>query len=90
MTWKDEAAVIEAANDTRMGLGASVWSNDLDQARRIGDQIESGMVWINTHQELSALAPFGGHKESGIGYEGGLGGLKSYCNAQTLVIQKTM
>ncbi|WEW54810.1 hypothetical protein PRK78_000235 [Emydomyces testavorans] len=88
LTWTDEAAVIEAANNTKTGLGASVWSNDLEQARRIGDQIESGMVWINTHQESSFLAPFGGHKESGIGYEGGVGGLKSYCNAQTIIIKK--
>ncbi|OJD18382.1 hypothetical protein ACJ73_08724 [Blastomyces percursus] len=87
--WKDEEAVIEAANDTKMGLGSTVWSNDLVQARRIGEQIEAGMVWINTHMEASPGAPFGGHKESGIGYEGGLGGLKSYCNAQSMYIKKT-
>lgn len=86
--WKDEAAVIEAANNTKMGLGSSVWSNDLVQARRIGEQIEAGSVWINTHQEVSPGAPFGGHKESGIGYEGGVGGLKSYCNAQALYVKK--
>ncbi|PGH06211.1 hypothetical protein AJ79_06599 [Helicocarpus griseus UAMH5409] len=86
--WNDEAAVVEAANNTKMGLGSSVWSNDLAQARRIGDQIEAGMVWINTHQDVAPAAPFGGHKESGIGYEGGVGGLKSFCNAQTLCIKK--
>ncbi|KKZ67204.1 NAD-dependent aldehyde dehydrogenase [[Emmonsia] crescens] len=86
--WKDEAAVIAAANNTKMGLGSSVWSNDLVQARRIGEQIEAGSVWINTHQEVSPGAPFGGHKESGIGYEGGVGGLKSYCNAQSLYVNK--
>ncbi|EEH34343.1 betaine aldehyde dehydrogenase [Paracoccidioides lutzii Pb01] len=86
--WNDEAAVIEAANNTKMGLGSSVWSNDLTQARRIGDQIEAGSVWINTHQEMSPFAPFGGHKESGIGYEGGIGGLKSFCNAQAIYIKK--
>ncbi|KAI1915395.1 hypothetical protein LOZ61_001588 [Ophidiomyces ophidiicola] len=88
VSWKNEAAVIKSANDTKMGLGASVWSNDPKQARRIADQLESGLVWINTHEESSFLAPFGGHKESGIGYEGGIGGLKSYCNAQTLVVRK--
>ncbi|KAG5300614.1 aldehyde dehydrogenase [Histoplasma ohiense] len=86
--WKDEAAVIEAANNTKMGLGSSVWSNDLDQARRIGKQLEAGNVWINAHQEVSPSVPFGGHKESGIGFEGGLDGLKSYCNAQAFYIKK--
>ncbi|KAK2784917.1 hypothetical protein FQN53_008103 [Emmonsiellopsis sp. PD_33] len=90
ISWSDENAVIEAANNTKMGLGASVWSSDLAQAQRIGDQLEAGLVWINTHAESSPLAPFGGHKESGIGYEGGIGGLKSYCNAQTLIIKKKL
>ncbi|KAK2794239.1 hypothetical protein FQN50_009933 [Emmonsiellopsis sp. PD_5] len=90
VSWSDENAVIEAANNTKMGLGASVWSSDLAQAQRIGDQLEAGLVWINTHAEASQLAPFGGHKESGIGYEGGIGGLKSYCNAQTLLIKKKL
>lgn len=65
-----------------------MWSKDLEKARRIADQIEAGSVWINCHQENSLLAPFGGHKESGIGYEGGLGGLKSYCNAQAIYVKK--
>lgn len=86
--WKDEAAVIEAANNTKMVLGSSVWSNDLDQARRIGKQLEASNVWINAHQEVSPIVPFGGHKESGIGFEGGLDGLKSYCNAQAFYIKK--
>ncbi|EFW20871.1 hypothetical protein D8B26_002830 [Coccidioides posadasii str. Silveira] len=90
LTWNNEASVIEAANNTKWGLGASVWSNDLEQARRIGDQIESGTVWINTHQDSCFLAPFGGHKESGIGFEGGVGGLKSYCNAQTIIVKKKL
>lgn len=88
MPWKDEDAVIQEANNTKWGLGASVWSSDLDQARRIGGQIEAGNVWINTHHESNPLAAFGGHKESGIGFEGGIGGLKSYCNAQSIYVKK--
>lgn len=88
VTWKDENTVIEQANNTKWGLGGSVWSKDLTQARRIAEQVEAGTVWINTHLENSGLAPFGGHKESGIGYEGGVGGLKSYCNAQTIHVSK--
>ncbi|EOD45112.1 hypothetical protein GTA08_BOTSDO07813 [Neofusicoccum parvum] len=88
LKWSDESEVIQRANNTKMGLGASVWSNDLDQAERIARQIDSGSVWINTHLELDPNAPFGGHKESGLGYEWGVGGLKAYCNVQTLFLKK--
>ncbi|KAL1952784.1 hypothetical protein VTO42DRAFT_4261 [Malbranchea cinnamomea] len=88
VSWTDEAEVIQAANNTKWGLGASVWSKDLERARRIGDQLEAGSIWINTHMDGNPLAPFGGHKESGIGYENGIGGLKSYCNAQALFVKK--
>jgi acyl-CoA reductase-like NAD-dependent aldehyde dehydrogenase len=88
MTWSDEDDVIARANNTKMGLGASVWSNDLDEAARIARQLDAGSVWVNTHLELDPNAPFGGHKESGVGYEWGVGGLKAFCNAQTLYLKK--
>ncbi|KAJ9614295.1 hypothetical protein H2200_002431 [Cladophialophora chaetospira] len=88
LEWKDEDDVIARANDTRLGLGASVWSDDVEEAGRIARQLEAGSVWINTHIELDPHAPFGGHKESGIGYEWGVGGLRSYCNVQTLFLKK--
>ncbi|KAL4915267.1 aldehyde dehydrogenase domain-containing protein [Aspergillus aurantiobrunneus] len=88
MTWREEGDVIARANKTRMGLGASVWSNDLDEASRIAAKLQAGNVWVNTHLEPDARAPFGGHKESGIGAEGGLHGLKAYCNLQTFHLKK--
>ncbi|KAF2089905.1 aldehyde dehydrogenase [Saccharata proteae CBS 121410] len=88
LKWKDERDVIARANDTRMGLGASVWSNDLEEAERIARQIDAGSVWVNTHLDLDPNVPFGGHKESGVGYEWSLGGLKAYCNAQSLFFKK--
>ncbi|EFR03944.1 aldehyde dehydrogenase [Nannizzia gypsea CBS 118893] len=88
VAWSDEATVIKDANNTKMGLGASVWSKDLDRAQRIADQLEAGCIWINSHVEPSNDVSFGGHKESGIGYEGGLGGLMGYCNAQSIQITK--
>lgn len=110
MTWKDEDDVIARANNTKMGLGASVWSNDLEQASRIARRLEAGSVWVNTHLEVDPNAPFGellpcslqfeskrvltesigGHKESGIGFEWGLGGLKAFCNAQSLFLKKKL
>ncbi|PVH70035.1 aldehyde dehydrogenase [Cadophora sp. DSE1049] len=88
LTWSDEDEVIARANDTLMGLGASVWSDDLEEANRIAEQLEAGSVWINSHVKLDPNAPFGGHKESGIGYEWGAGGLRSFCNTQTLYLKK--
>lgn len=88
MTWSDEADVVRRANDTKMGLGASVWSNDLEQANRIARQLDAGSVWVNTHLEVAPNAAFGGHKESGIGFEWGVGGLKAFCNVQTLFLKK--
>jgi acyl-CoA reductase-like NAD-dependent aldehyde dehydrogenase len=71
-----------------MGLGASVWSNDLDEAARIAKWIQAGSVWINAHLEIGPHFPFGGHKESGVGSEWGVSGLKEYCNSQTLFLKK--
>lgn len=88
MTWKTEEEVLQRANNTKMGLGASVWAKNIDTANRIARQLEAGSVWVNTHLELDPRAPFGGHKESGIGYEWSVGGLRSYCNAQTLYLKK--
>lgn len=88
MTWKDEQEVIDRANNTKMGLGASVWGTDLDRCNRIARQLKAGSVWVNTHLELDPRAPFGGHKESGVGFEWSSAGLKAYCNAQTLYLKK--
>ncbi|TDZ33666.1 putative aldehyde dehydrogenase FUS7 [Colletotrichum spinosum] len=88
LKWSDEGDVVRRANDTLMGLGASVWSKDLDRAQTIARKLKAGNVWINTHLELQYDAPFGGHKQSGIGYEYGAGGLKAYCNTQSMFITK--
>ncbi|KAK1253466.1 hypothetical protein MKX07_001543 [Trichoderma sp. CBMAI-0711] len=88
LSWSSEEDVIARANNTSMGLGASVWSNDIDKAARIGRELEAGTVWINTHFEISPIVPFGGHKESGIGAEWGINGLKSFCNVQSMFVNK--
>jgi len=88
LPWSDEEEVIERANNTKMGLGASVWSNDLAEAERIAKRLEAGSVWVNAHLEVGPLFPFGGHKESGVGSEWGANGLKAYCNSQSLYLKK--
>ena len=88
MLWTEEEEVIERANNTKMGLGASVWSNDLTEAERIAKRLEAGSVWVNAHLEVGPLSPFGGYKESGVGSEWGANGLKAYCNSQSLYLNK--
>ncbi|KAI1752330.1 aldehyde dehydrogenase [Xylaria castorea] len=84
MKWSDEGDVIQRANDTSYGLGASVWSRDLAQADRIGNRLQAGNIWINTHAELQASTAFACHKQSGYGSELGVDGLKGWCNVQAV------
>ncbi|OCK82597.1 aldehyde dehydrogenase [Lepidopterella palustris CBS 459.81] len=84
MPWTDEAELIERVNDSNMGLGASIWSNDVDRATRIAEQLDVGSVHINSFEKVSIKIPFGGHKESGIGVECGPNALESFCNLQVL------
>lgn len=83
LSWENEDEVVERANNTDLGLGASVWSRDLEQAERIARQLESGTAWVNTHFDMSPMFPFGGVKQSGQGVEWGVDGMKAYCNQQT-------
>ncbi|OCK78338.1 aldehyde dehydrogenase [Lepidopterella palustris CBS 459.81] len=86
LQWSDESEVIARANNTDMGLGASVWSQDMDVAFRIGEALEAGSVWINEHMGIKPTATFGGQKQSGIGREWGVDGLRGYCNTQTVFL----
>ncbi|KAH8701095.1 aldehyde dehydrogenase [Talaromyces proteolyticus] len=83
LQWTSEDEVIRRANNSDYGLGASVWTKDTERASRISKKLKAGTVWINSHMLLNPLAPFGGHKKSGLGAEWGVEGLKSYCNTQT-------
>lgn len=86
----DGVGVVDRANRVESGLGASVWSKDADRAAAIAGQSEAGSVWVNSHFELEAHVPFGGHKSSGIGLEYGLSGLVEDCNSQTLWLRKRL
>jgi len=83
-----EEEAIARANNTDYGLGGSVWSKDLQRAERVASQLQAGSVWINSHMILRADAAFAGHKQSGIGAEMGVSGLRSFCNAQTITVPK--
>ena len=66
-----EEEAVEMANDTDYGLTGYVWTNDLTRALRVTDQIEAGMIWVNSENVRHLPTPFGGVKASGIGRDGG-------------------
>lgn len=69
--FRDEAEALAIANDTEYGLTAYLWTSDLTRAMRMTDQLEAGMIWVNSENVRHLPTPFGGVKASGIGRDGG-------------------
>ncbi len=78
MTFRTPAEAVELANNTRYGLAASVWSENINLALDVAPQLKAGSVWINCTNVFDAAAGFGGYRESGFGREGGKEGLFEY------------
>ncbi|GLO49768.1 aldehyde dehydrogenase [Pseudomonas putida] len=68
-TFKDEAEALAIANDSEFGLGAGLWTRDINRAYRMGRGIKAGRVWTNCYHLYPAHAAFGGYKKSGVGRE---------------------
>ncbi|KAG8406761.1 mitochondrial aldehyde dehydrogenase [Metarhizium acridum] len=85
-SFKDEKDAISQANDTIYGLGASVFTCDLERAHRVSAEIEAGTVWVNSSQDCDFRIPFGGVKQSGIGRELGEEGLEAYSQVKAVHI----
>ncbi|MEW6509950.1 MAG: aldehyde dehydrogenase family protein [Bacteroidota bacterium] len=79
---------IMMANDSMYGLGAGVWSGNRERALDVARQLRAGTVWINEWHLLNERAPFGGFKQSGIGREFGIEGMKEYTEAKHLHIDE--
>lgn len=80
----NEDDLIQQANDVNFGLASGIWTADYKKAWRIGRALEAGIVWINTYKQFSTAAPFGGFKESGLGREKGLQGIRTYQQVKSI------
>lgn len=86
--YNDIEEAIAMANDSEYGLGASVWGSDVEEAEKVGRRLQAGSVWINEHIQTHTAAPFGGWKNSGMGYEYGKEGLVGWSNVQSLFVRR--
>jgi len=78
MTFRTPEEAVKLANNSRYGLAASIWSEDINLALDLATQVKAGTVWINSTNQFDAASGFGGYRESGFGREGGREGLFEY------------
>lgn len=78
MSFRTPKEAVDLANNTRYGLAASVWSQDINQAFDVAKKLKAGTVWINDTNKFDAASGFGGYRESGWGREGGSEGIREY------------
>jgi acyl-CoA reductase-like NAD-dependent aldehyde dehydrogenase len=88
LKFRDIDDALRRANDTRYGLSGSVWGRDSARATSIAARLEVGTAWVNQHRATSATVPFGGAKESGIGRQYSVLGLKSYMEPRVISVLK--
>jgi succinate-semialdehyde dehydrogenase/glutarate-semialdehyde dehydrogenase len=88
ITVKDEEEAVSVANDTEYGLGAAIWSRNLQRAERLAMRIEAGAIAINDMVKSDPRLPFGGIKKSGIGRELSHYGLREFVNIKTVVARE--
>ena len=87
MPFNTENEVLEMANKVKYGLSATLWTNNLKRTMRLSNQLEAGIVWVNTWMLRDLRTPFGGIKASGIGREGGFEALRFFTEAKNVCIK---
>lgn len=88
MTYEDEDDAVRIANSTRYGLASALWTNDYNRIMRLSENLQSGMVWVNTYHQGDMALPFGGIKMSGNTRDKSLMGFEKYTQVKTVFIAK--
>jgi betaine-aldehyde dehydrogenase len=89
LVFDDEAEVIQRANASRLGLAAGVFTRDLARAHRVVAKLQAGVCWINNYNITPIEMPFGGYKESGLGYENSLTAIDCYTQRKSVYVELT-
>jgi aminomuconate-semialdehyde/2-hydroxymuconate-6-semialdehyde dehydrogenase len=87
MPFDTEEEAIELANATAYGLSATLWTENLNRAHRLSQQLKCGIVWVNCWMHRDLRTPFGGVKQSGVGREGGVEALRFFTEAKNICIK---
>lgn len=82
----DESEALNIANDIAFGLAAGVWTGNISRAFRMSEQLQAGIVWVNTYRAVSFMSPFGGYKDSGLGRENGAEAINEYLQTKSVWI----
>jgi len=86
LRFEDETDAIRLANDTKHGLAAGIFTDNLARAVRVARAVRAGIIWINTYRVISPIAEFGGLKSSGYGRESGFQAVYDYTRPKTVWI----
>lgn len=86
MSFKTETEALKLANDVKYGLSATLWTSNIDRTMRLSNNIQAGIVWVNTWLNRDLRTPFGGVKQSGVGREGGFEALNFFTEAKNVCI----
>lgn len=89
MPFTNEEEVLMMANSVQYGLSATIWTSDLTRAHRMAENIEAGIVWINSWLVRDLRTPFGGVKASGVGREGGWEAMRFFTEAKNVFVKTT-
>ncbi|HSG55100.1 MAG TPA: aldehyde dehydrogenase [Paracoccaceae bacterium] len=84
--FEGEEQAVALANDTRFGLAAGIWTEDVRRAHRLLHRIRAGTIWINNYRVIGHTMPFGGYGQSGVGRELGADALEAYCETKSVWI----
>ena len=84
ITFKDDEEALQIANGTEYGLGAGLWTNNLQRAHKFAREMHAGMVWINSYKRVNPASPFGGVGKSGYGREMGFEAMREYTQVKSV------